>query len=160
MNLDALIRYAITTRTSEIEGGNDSAAMLLYGDTLLDVLDAHLPEFVEGDGDKRAVCGSCIGSDEDLVEYPCRTVQAIARKLELIEPPAPQQREPRRWRFGEHTDIDRDVQHVIGSNTSTHYRRVPGTDFMWRGGNMGYGIATLLLDERELVEVVDARADR
>jgi hypothetical protein len=160
--LDALIRYAITTRTSEIEGGNDSHAMCLYGDALIDVLDLHPRVAVDSDNpDGRAVCGSCIGSDEDLLDYPCPTVQAIARALKLVDPPpAEPTREPRVWQYRIDSDVPQDVQAFIGKKTGTRYEREPDRQFMWRGGNMVNGIGTILVDERELVEVVDAGVGR
>lgn len=160
-DLGALIRDAITTRTNETEGGNDGAAMCLYGDALLAVLDLHPRQPVDPDQpDGRAVCGSCIGSDEDLLEYPCATVQAIGRELQLVEPPAPAVREPRLWQYRIDSDVPQDVQAFIGKKTGVRYEREPNRKYLWRGGNMVNGIGAVLFDERELVEVVDARADR
>lgn len=70
----------------------------------------------------------------------------------------PQPREPRVWKFGVHSDIDADVNEVVGDVTGIHYHRVDGKKFCWRGNVMELGVGALLFDEGTVTEVVTAPA--
>jgi hypothetical protein len=66
----------------DLDRPHDSDVSIRYRNAVAAVLNLHRPEPIDGDEPNGPqYCSSCIGSDEEYMNHPCRTVQAITAAL-------------------------------------------------------------------------------